>query len=190
MPSCGRFISEDPIGIGGGANYYAYVGGNPVSFNDPSGLLFGIDAGECAGADAAQYWADLAVKEENWLYHIPGFAATLWSPGVSETTLLSFVGWGAFGAGAKLLPLRLDFHAWGKVGQWSAKYKNPHFHAGDRAGLSKHHLPYQLNNWRKNFGNVANTSERVGLGLEVGGLAGMGAAGIAGAIPRGGSSCP
>ena len=41
MASCGRFISEDPIGLGGGqTNLYAYVGGDPVDFMDPSGLDF------------------------------------------------------------------------------------------------------------------------------------------------------
>jgi RHS repeat-associated protein len=38
-PSIGRFISEDPVGYGSGqTNAYAYVGGNPVSYGDPSGL--------------------------------------------------------------------------------------------------------------------------------------------------------
>ena len=36
-PQLGRFISEDPIGLAGGTNYYAYALGDPVVNNDPNG---------------------------------------------------------------------------------------------------------------------------------------------------------
>jgi RHS repeat-associated protein len=42
----GRFVSEDPIGLAGGMNTYAYVGNDPVNRRDPSGLQPGDDP-EC-----------------------------------------------------------------------------------------------------------------------------------------------
>ena len=37
-PHTGRFLSEDPIGIDGGLNLYAYAGNDPINFRDPWGL--------------------------------------------------------------------------------------------------------------------------------------------------------
>jgi RHS repeat-associated protein len=37
-PQTGRFVSEDPVGLGGGLNVYAFAGGNPIGGLDPFGL--------------------------------------------------------------------------------------------------------------------------------------------------------
>jgi len=47
-PQIGRFMTQDPIGITGGTNLYAYVGNSPVNWIDPLGLMFG-EAGPILG---------------------------------------------------------------------------------------------------------------------------------------------
>jgi hypothetical protein len=36
--SHGTFLTQDPLGLAGGVNLYAYAGNNPVAFRDPFGL--------------------------------------------------------------------------------------------------------------------------------------------------------
>jgi RHS repeat-associated protein len=95
-PVSGRFVSEDPIGIGGGTNSYIYVENNPVLFADPTGLLLGFNAGESYGDSAAQYWADLANREDNNFFAFMGGIASLWSSCTSDKTALTLVGGYAF----------------------------------------------------------------------------------------------
>jgi RHS repeat-associated protein len=55
-PILERFISKDPIGILGGLNVYDYVGRNPMSYADPSGL--------CPPCVAAAAWLAGALSSE------------------------------------------------------------------------------------------------------------------------------
>ena len=39
-PQTGRWLSNDPIGISGGLNLYAFCGNNPMMYRDPDGEIF------------------------------------------------------------------------------------------------------------------------------------------------------
>ncbi|MHB8706381.1 MAG: RHS repeat-associated core domain-containing protein [Coriobacteriia bacterium] len=95
-PELGRFLTRDiypgetsdPVTM----NPYLYCGGDPVNYVDPSGMLFGINAGEQYGQMAVDYWADKYVNADSLLGKAGagtmGLLASLWTPGTSNMTAM------------------------------------------------------------------------------------------------------
>jgi RHS repeat-associated protein len=80
-PTVGRFVSEDPIGLAGGMNLYAFVGNDPVNGWDPSGM-------SCKEWSTHQeLWSDkqwhllggAVITGASMLTHARRWRATMWS---------------------------------------------------------------------------------------------------------------
>ncbi|MFN2474186.1 MAG: RHS repeat-associated core domain-containing protein, partial [Sphingomicrobium sp.] len=68
-PHSGRFLQPDPIRYGGGPNLYAYVGGDPVNWVDPSGLTRIWACVGVAGGPMSCGWHDTG---DGWRSYRPG----------------------------------------------------------------------------------------------------------------------
>lgn len=53
-----RFLNADPIGFSGGANWFAYADGNPISLSDPFGLCAESGRGFWEGLTGYSSWED------------------------------------------------------------------------------------------------------------------------------------
>jgi len=92
-PSVGRFVQEDKIGRAGGANLYAYAGGNPVASRDPGGTTKNYDLqydwNKPAGGGGA--WGDWKCIADPWTgctWMPPGLsdgAASMFTQGVAAS---------------------------------------------------------------------------------------------------------
>jgi RHS repeat-associated protein len=65
-PAIGRFIQEDPVGLAGGSNVYAYLGGDPTRARDPMGTMGLYDKQYADREVLIPGWSDFSSGGDDW----------------------------------------------------------------------------------------------------------------------------
>jgi RHS repeat-associated protein len=97
-PVLKRFIAEDPAGLSAGMNKYRYVGGDPISFNDPTGLITSVDA---ACARDPQFCAEIMGEMVRNVGRVTGNQCTAEAAASAIESIGTAVGLGGIGGSVR-----------------------------------------------------------------------------------------
>ena len=145
-----RFLNPDPTGFAGGLNWYAYANGNPISYEDPSGLQswMGAGYGALSGPLSGGLSASYSPPPINPLYTAPnpsGMGTILFDSGVSY--------YAGIGGGGGTQIIRLDngqIVSYGYVGVGVGFGKG-----GGAAGGGEVYNVYQATDYEGPFSNIS-----------------------------------
>lgn len=163
--AAGRFISEDPIGLGGGTNLYAYAGNGPIGRRDALGLDW-VDWLNGAANFSAGFGDTLTFGLTNHIRNLLG------SNGIISTCSTSYhVGsWAGIGVGAIIASELLPGAAFEGTANLSVDYSERVLaRMAETAGDPFHNVPTSFDLYTIQNGNIGVLTQRY-VQYELGGV--------------------